>query len=159
MCSRCDGVNSLYLFTGLYLAQLRPCGYSHLSLSIHRLSTDLSLFSMVWSVSLLSRWTDCSTCVWRLWMAKHLFLWKCSGRTPDWWGFFIEEMCLDSLGLSDNMVCPTYCFPHFLHWIRYTTQGVEQLTLWSWVLKVLLEILLLISLQCRYLEWIGQLFC
>ena len=78
------GLNSLYLLTGSYLAQLRPCGYSHLSLSIHRLSIDLSLFSMDWSVSLLSHLTDCRTCVCRLWMPAHLFLRKCSGRTPGW---------------------------------------------------------------------------
>ena len=43
--------------------------------------------------------------------------------------FLIAVRCLAILILSDCAVWPTYCFLHFLQWIRYTTWGVLQFAL------------------------------
>ena len=49
--------------------------------------------------------------------------------------------CLAYLALRDFCVWPTYCLPHRLHWMRYTTYGVSHVA-WPCVLYVHLEILL-----------------
>ena len=82
------------------------------------------LSSPVLGVTICSIWTA------TLFVPRHgLSGLKCSCRVPGTRVFLIAVRCLAILLLSDCAVWPTYCFLHFLQWIRYTTWGVLQFAL------------------------------
>ena len=121
------------LSTSSCLLQLSPCGYSGLSLSIHRSSIFFSSISLSHGVSLMGRAlpsllvsSTCSTYVMIFCIPLHCPFLKWSCSVLESFVLSIFWMCLVILSFSDWLVWPTYCLSHLLHCIRYTTYLVLQ---------------------------------
>ena len=106
------------LFLGSYLAQLRPCGYSHFNLSIHKDSSCFSHCSVCSAVSPFAGLMVSRSCTDTLFVPAQSPLLKCSCKTPGWCLFLMAVRCLAILDLNGWAVWPTYCLPQCLHWIR-----------------------------------------
>lgn len=126
-----------YLLCGSYLILFNPCGNPHFSWSLHRVSSFLRFLLNC------NRWVIGigSAPVQMLSMPLHLSSLKCSGRTPHMLLSLNVCKCLAYLAFWEFCVWPTYCLPHFLHWIRYTMNGVSHVA-WPCVLYILLATVL-----------------
>ena len=142
------------LSTSSCLLQLSPCGYSDMSLSIHRSSI---LFSSI-SLSLMGRTlpslfvsSTCSICLMIFCVPLHrpFLKWLCN--VLESFEFSIFCLCLVILSFSDWPVWPTYCRSHLLHCITYTTYLVFQSARHGWCMPCLRLLI--------WLDWYISIYC